>query len=214
MSDADAQSILLQNLDGAPLAEPRLVKFLTGTRKKSWNKNVVCIGLSSGFIEPLESTSIHLIQMAIGHFLTYFPATINDVCESEDFNRVMKQEYEWVRDFIILHYKATERNDSEFWNYCRNMSIPDSLQQRINLYRNYGRVFREGNELFAKPSWLQVMHGQRIRAKSYHPLTDVLTEKEIADYLDEVAGVIDHCIGLMPSHEKFIAEHCAAPMMK
>jgi len=214
MSDDEAASILLQNLDGAPLADPRVVKFMTGRRNKAWNKNVVSIGLSSGFLEPLESTSIHLIQMGIGHLLTYFPATPNDVAESEGYNAAMKQEFEWVRDFIILHYKATERTDTDFWNYVRTMSIPDSLMQRIELYKNYGRVFREGNELFAKPSWIQVMHGQRVEAKNYHPLTDLLTEKEIADYLDEVAGVIDHCVGLMPSHEKFIAEHCAANMVK
>jgi tryptophan halogenase len=214
MSDDEAASILLQNLDGAPLADPRVVKFMTGRRNKAWNKNVVSIGLSSGFLEPLESTSIHLIQMGIGHLLTYFPATPNDVAESEGYNAAMKQEFKWVRDFIILHYKATERTDTDFWNYVRTMSIPDSLMRRIELYKNYGRVFREGNELFAKPSWIQVMHGQRVEAKNYHPLTDLLTEKEIADYLDEVAGVIDHCIGLMPSHEKFIAEHCAANMVK
>ena len=122
----------------------------------------------------------------------------------------MDQEYEWVRDFIILHYKATERTDSPFWNYCREMEIPQTLRRRIELFRTHGRVFREGNELFTKVSWLQVMHGQRIRPASYHPLTDLRSEQEIQGYLDEVEGVIEACVDIMPAHAKFIADHCAA----
>jgi tryptophan halogenase len=170
----------------------------------------VAIGLAAGFLEPLESTSIHLVQMGLGHLLTFFPASGFEPADIAQYNRVMQQEYEWVRDFIILHYKATERKDSAFWNYCREMEIPASLQQRIDLFRTHGRVFREGNELFAKVSWLQVMHGQRIRPAAYHPLTDLLPENEIADYLDEVAGVIGACVDVMPSHAQFIADHCAA----
>ena len=119
-------------------------------------------------------------------------------------------EYEWVRDFIILHYKATERTDTPFWNYCREMAVPELLANRMMLYATDGRVFREGEELFAKTSWIQVMNGQRIRPAGYHPLADLLPEQEVANYLDEVAGVIGACVDVMPSHEKFIAEHCAA----
>jgi tryptophan 7-halogenase len=122
----------------------------------------------------------------------------------------MQQEYEWVRDFIILHYKATERDDTPFWRYCRDMAIPPSLQARMDLFRTHGRVFREGNELFMKPSWLQVLLGQRIRPQSYHPLTDLLDEQEVQSYLEEVAGVIKACVDVMPSHAKFIADNCAA----
>ena len=210
MGEDEATAILMGNLDGAPLAEPRALRFQTGRRKKCWNRNVVSIGLASGFVEPLESTSIHLVQMGIAHLLTYFPANGFDEAVTQQFNRMMQLEYEWVRDFIILHYKATERTDTAFWNYCREMEIPRSLQDRIDLFRADGRVFRDGEELFSKPSWIQVLLGQRVRPASYHPLTDLLSEQEIAHYLDEVAGVIGACVDVMPTHAKFIADHCAA----
>jgi tryptophan halogenase len=210
MSEDEATSILLGNLDGAPLAAPRTIRFQAGRRKQTWNKNVVSIGLASGFLEPLESTSIHLVQMGIAHLLTFFPSKGFDAADIAQFNQVMSQEYEWVRDFIILHYKATERTDTPFWNYCREMDIPDTLRQRIALFKTHGRVFREGNELFTKVSWLQVLHGQRVQPAAYHPLTDLRSEAEIAAYLDEVEGVIKACVDVMPSHAKFIADHCAA----
>jgi len=216
ISEDEATAVLLGNLDGEPLAAPRPIRFQTGKRSKAWNKNVVSIGLASGFIEPLESTSIHLVQMGIAHLLSYFPAAgVGDVnkADRDEYNRVMSQEYEWVRDFIILHYKATERTDSAFWNYCRTMEIPKSLQDRIDLFRTHGRVYREGNELFTKLSWLQVMHGQRMQPQSYHPLADLRTEAEVAEYLDEVSGVIASCVKAMPSHNRFIADNCAAERM-
>jgi tryptophan halogenase len=214
MSEDEATALLLGNLDGAPLADPRTVKFAAGKRKKAWNKNCISIGLSSGFLEPLESTSIHLIQMGIAHLLTYFPAPGFEPEDTEAYNRVMNQEYDWVRDFIILHYKATERKDSPFWNYCREMEVPQSLTERMNLFRSHGRVHREGNELFTKVSWLQVMHGQRIHPKAYHPLTDLLSEDEIQKYLEEVEGVINACVKVMPTHAEFIAKNCAASTPK
>jgi len=210
MSEDEATSILLSNLDGQPMAEPRAIRFRPGRREEMWKGNVLSIGLASGFLEPLESTSIHLVQMGIAHLLTFFPSSGFQAPEIAEYNRVMQREYEWVRDFIILHYKATERDDTPFWNYCRTMEIPETLQQRIDLYRSHGRVFREGNELFTKVSWLQVMHGQRIRAESYHPLADVLPDSEIDRYLNEVAGVIDACADYMPTHAQFVADHCAA----
>ncbi len=213
MSEDEATAILLRNLDGDPLAPPRTVKFVTGKRSKSWNKNCIGIGLSSGFVEPLESTSIHLIQMGIAHLLTFFPDDGFADADIQAYNRVMNQEYDWVRDFIILHYKATERNDTPFWDYCRTMDIPETLAERIELFRSNGRVYREGNELFTKVSWLQVMHGQRIRPKSYHPLTDLLTEQEIQTYLQEIEGVIKACVDVMPTHADFIAKNCAATPM-
>jgi len=210
ISDDEAAAVLMSNLDGAPLAAPRLIPFKVGRRIRAWNKNVVSIGLASGFLEPLESTSIHLVQMGIAHLLTFFPGAGFETQDTEQYNRVMKQEYEWVRDFIILHYKATERSDSPFWNYCRGMEVPESLQQRMDLFKTHGRVYREGNELFTKVSWLQVMHGQRIRPTAYHPLTDLLSEEEIQTYLEEVEGVIAACTEVMPSHAQFIAQNCAA----
>ncbi|MDE2251291.1 MAG: tryptophan 7-halogenase [Gammaproteobacteria bacterium] len=210
LSDDEAAATLLGNLDGAPLAEPRPIRFQTGRRRLAWNRNVVSVGLASGFLEPLESTSIHLVQMSIAHLLTFFPSVGFEAADVDQYNRVMQQEYEWVRDFIILHYKATERSDTPFWNYCRTMEVPASLQTRLDLFRTHGRVFREGNELFAKVSWLQVMHGQRVRPASYHPLTDLLSEAEIRAYLEEIEGVIAACTEVMPSHARFIADHCAA----
>ena len=214
ISDDEAVATLLANLDGQPLAEPRPIRFVTGRRKQAWNKNVISIGLASGFVEPLESTSIHLVQMGIAHLLTFFPGAGFSDIDRQEYNRVMQQEFEWVRDFIILHYKATERTDTPFWNYCRTMEVPASLSERMELFRTHGRVYREGNELFTKVSWLQVMHGQRIRAKSYHPLTDLLPEDEIQKYLEEVEGVIASCVDYMPKHADFIAQHCKADPIK
>jgi tryptophan halogenase len=211
ISDDEATAVLMSNLDGEALAEPRPIRFTTGKRKKAWNKNVISIGLAGGFVEPLESTSIHLIQMGIAHLITYFPSAGFDESDITQFNRMMDMEYEWVRDFIILHYKATERTDSPFWNYCRTMEVPASLQHKIDVYQANGRVFREANELFTKTSWVQVMHGQRLRPKSYHPLVDLIGEQEIQAYLDEVKGVIGACVDAMPSHARYIADHCAAP---
>jgi tryptophan halogenase len=213
ISEDEATATLLSNLDGPPLASPRTLRFTTGKRKLAWNKNCISLGLASGFIEPLESTSIHLIQMGIAHLLTYFPAAGFSDADRDEYNRMMNLEYDWVRDFIILHYKATERTDTPFWNYCREMAVPESLQHRMDLFRTHGRVFREGNELFSKVSWLQVMHGQRIRPKSYHPLTDLLGEDEIQKYLEEVEGVIKACVEVMPGHADFIAKNCAAPKL-
>ncbi len=210
ISEDEATAVLLGNLDGAPLADPRPIRFVTGKRKQAWNRNVVSIGLACGFIEPLESTSIHLVQMGIAHLLTMFPSAGFEAADREHYNRAMDQEYTWVRDFIILHYKATERTDSPFWNYCRTMEIPASLQHRIDLFRSHGRLYREGTELFMKLSWLQVLHGQRVRPLSYHPLVDLRSPAEVQEYLDEIEGVIRACVDVMPSHARFIAEHCAA----
>ena len=209
-NDEEAVRLLLGSLDGAPLGDPRPLRFKAGRRKLAWNRNVVSIGLASGFLEPLESTSIHLVQMGIAHLLTYFPSSGFDDADRDQYNRTIQQEYEWVRDFIILHFKATERDDKPFWNYCREMPVPDSLQERIDLFRAHGRVLRKGDELFAKPSWVQVMHGQRIHPRSYHPLTDLIEEPEIQRYMEEVEMVIANCVKLMPAHEDFIAQNCAA----
>jgi tryptophan halogenase len=209
ISEDEATAVLMGNLDGAPLAEPRTIRYVTGRRKKAWNKNVVSIGLACGFVEPLESTAIHLVQMSIAHLLTMFPSAGFEEADRDQYNRMMQQEYEWVRDFIILHYKATERNDSPFWNHCREMEVPQSLTDRMELFKTHGRIYREGNELFSKMSWLQVLHGQRVRPRGHHPLTDLRSDEEIQQYLDEVEGVIQACVEAMPSHAQFVADNCA-----
>lgn len=204
MSDDEAASILMANLDGEALAEPKLLRFTTGKRKKIWNKNVVAIGLSSGFMEPLESTSIHLIQTTLARLINYFPDRGFEQADIDSFNAQSDFEVERIRDFLILHYKATTRDDSPFWEHCRTMAIPATLRAKLDLYQSRGRIVRENNELFAEVGWLQVMHGQGIKARGYHPLVDLLGEAEVGAFLDEVAGVIKKCVDVMPPHQAFV----------
>lgn len=213
MSEDEACSILLNNLDGKPLAEPRLLKFVTGKRKKFWNKNCLAVGLASGFMEPLESTSIHLVQSAIARLLSFFPNKHFDQEDIDEFNRQSDFEFEKIRDFLILHYHATERNDSDFWNYCRTMSIPEALTQKIEQFKKNGRIFRNNTEMFNDLSWLEVMYGQGIRPRAYHPLVDRMTKEDIAQRLESVKRVIDKSVDYMPTHAQFIAEHCNAGKM-
>jgi tryptophan halogenase len=168
------------------------------------------VGLSSGFLEPLESTSIHLINTAISRMIAFFPHTGFDAADIAEYNRQTHWEYERIRDFLVLHYKATERDDSEFWNYCRNMPIPDGLQHKMDLFRSNGRIQREGMELFAEPSWLQVMVGQRMRPKAHHPFAELRPEAEVATYVGHIERVIAKCVKVMPTHADYIAKHCAA----
>ena len=212
IAETAAADILVNNLDGQRLADPRLLKFVTGKRKKLWNKNVVAVGLASGFMEPLESTSIHLIQNTIARLTTFFPYQQFDAADIAEFNRQSDDEFEKIRDFLILHYKATERTDSEFWNYCRTMSIPSSLQRKIDLWSSNGRVFRDSGELFSEISWVEVFIGQRITPRGYHPLVDTLTEARTAEFLDNVRNTIQRCVDAMPPHAQYVAEQCARRM--
>ena len=205
MSEDEATSILLGNLDGEQLAEPRTLRFVTGKRNKTWHRNVVAIGLSSGFMEPLESTSIHLIQSAIARLTAFFPHAGFEQADIDEFNAHTDFETVKIRDFLILHYHATQRDDSPFWDYCRNMDIPDSLRRKMDLFRSNGRVFREHTEMFAEPSWVQVMHGQYVRPQGYHALADLKSEEAVAEFIDHVRGVIGNCVAQMPTHDAFIA---------
>lgn len=213
MSEDEACSILLNNLDGKPLAEPRLLKFVTGKRKKAWNKNCLAVGLASGFMEPLESTSLHLVQSTIARLMSFFPNKYFDQEDIDEFNRQNDFEVEKIRDFLILHYHATERNDSDFWNYCRTMSIPEALTQKIEQFKKNGRIYRNSTEMFNDLSWLEVMHGQGIHPRTYHPLVDRMTKDEIAQRLEGVRHVIEKSVDYMPTHAQFIAEHCKARKM-
>ncbi len=210
MEQDEATDILLKHIDGKALADPRPLQFTTGRRKTFWNKNCVAVGLSSGFLEPLESTSIHLINTAISRIISFFPHTGFDAADIAEYNTQTHWEYERIRDFLVLHYKATERDDSEFWNYCRTMPVPDSLRHKMDLFRSNGRIQRDGMELFADPSWLQVMVGQRMRPKAHHPFADLRSEAEVATYVGHIEQVIAKCVKVMPSHADFIAKHCAA----
>lgn len=213
MSDDEARTILLNNLDGKPLAEPRQLKFLTGKRKKAWNKNCLAIGLAAGFMEPLESTSIHLVQSAIARLMSFFPNKNFDAEDVDEFNRQADFEYEKIRDFLILHYHATERTDSDFWNYCRTMEIPEALTQKIEQFKKNGRIYRNSVEMFNDLSWMEVMHGQGIRPRSYHPLVDRMTDEEIIARMEGIHRVIQKSVEVMPTHAQFIAEHCKAEKM-
>jgi tryptophan halogenase len=207
ISEDEATGTLMANLEGKPLADPRVLKFVTGKRRKFWNKNVVAVGLSSGFMEPLESTSIHLIQSAIARLTAFFPHSGFNEIEINEFNAHSDLEFDRIRDFLILHYHATERTDTPFWNYVRTMDIPDGLRQKMNLFRANGRTFREGNELFAEPSWVQVMHGQRMRPDGYHGLVDAHSLEAARKHVNTVRAVIANCVEAMPTHEAFIAKH-------
>lgn len=210
MEADEATSLLMDNLDGKPTAEPRQLRFQTGRRKQFWNRNCVAVGLSSGFLEPLESTSIHLIQTAISRIASFFPHSGFDEEDIAEYNRQTTTEYETIRDFLILHYKATQRDDSSFWNYCREMSIPDSLQRKMALFGSCGRIYREQDELFTEMSWLQVMIGQGIKPRAYHPFADLRPESEVHAYLNSVEQVIARCVAAMPTQSDFIAAHCRA----
>ena len=209
-NEAEAEATLMKNLDGKPSADPRLIKFTSGKRKKMWLKNCVAIGLAGGFMEPLESTSIHLVQTAIVRLIEFFPDLGFEQVEIDAYNRQSDFEYERIRDFLVLHYHQTARDDSEFWNYCRNMSIPASLQEKMDLYASRGRIFRESHELFAEESWLQVLLGQGLQTRGYHALVDQRSEKEIAELLHNVQSVVGKCVQAMPTHAEFIAATCAA----
>jgi tryptophan halogenase len=188
-----------------------MLKFKAGKRRKQWSKNVVAIGLASGFLEPLESTSIHLIQLAIGYLVRFFPDQEFDPANKIEFNRIMALEYERIRDFLILHYHATERDDTEFWNYCRTMSIPDSLAYRMQIFRHRGLVpnYREG--MFLDASWLAVYFGQRIQPRGFDPLSLRQSDTELARRLDALSSNYRRAVATMPLHSDFLEQLLGAP---
>ncbi|WP_337880771.1 tryptophan halogenase family protein [Rheinheimera sp.] len=213
MSVDEATSVLMQQLDGEALAEPRLLNFTTGKRKKFWSKNCLAIGLASGFMEPLESTSLHLVQAAISKLFSFFPDRRFEQADIDEFNRQMDFDYERIRDFLILHYHATERDDSAFWRYCRGMEVPKELTQKIEQFRASGRIFRFNQEMFSDLSWFEVMLGQGITPASYHPLADMFSDEELGKRMDSIRAVIRKSVDYMPSHQDFINRHCKAAAM-
>jgi tryptophan halogenase len=212
ISDDEAAAVLLANLDGKALADPRLIKFSTGMRKQAWNKNVVAIGLASGFLEPIESTSIHMIQAAVQQLIDFFPDAGWSQTDIDTFNATSRFHYERIRDFIILHYHLNQRDDSAYWQECAAMSIPDTLREKMDLFRSHGRIQRFNNELFTEVAWLQVMEGQNLRPQRHHPLADLQDEAAIHEYMESVAQVIAQCVEVMPEHAAYVAQHCKAAM--
>ena len=206
----EAEALLVANLEGEVLAEPRHLRFTAGRRRRMWNGNVVSLGLSSGFVEPLESTSIHLIQSGIAKLLALFPDRRFNPAERDEYNRQMETVFEDVRDFVILHYKATRRDDSDFWNDCRTMEVPDSLAGKLELWRSKGRLFREGYELFGTASWVAVLLGQGVLPAETEPAADAIDPEMASDALEKMRLSYRQMAEHMPGHAEFIARSCAA----
>jgi tryptophan halogenase len=210
LSAEAAEQELIGSLEGEPLADPKHLRFTTGHRKKFWDKNCLSLGLAAGFMEPLESTSIHLIQTGLSRLMAQFPDKDFNQKDIDYYNLRTEDEYIRVRDFLVLHYKASVRNDTPFWQYIQGMPLPDKLREKMELFQENGRIFREDNELFNETSWLAVMHGQGIRPKSYHPVADVLSDEEVAMRLADIHNSVVKSAEYMPSHIDYIRENCEA----
>ncbi len=210
VSDDEAAATLLGNLDGRALADPKPLRFTTGMRRKLWNRNCVAIGLAGGFMEPLESTSIYLIQSGIARLVSLLPDQGFSPELADRYNAQARFEYERIRDFLILHYVATERRDTAFWDYCRTLSVPEPLAETMNLFRDSGRFFRNAEEMFATTSWVQVMLGQGVTPRAYHPVVDQMPAKDLGEFVEGVRRVIASCVDAMPTHAQFIARYCQA----
>jgi tryptophan halogenase len=210
MSDQEALDILLGNLAGKPTADPNYLRFVTGRRKKFWNKNVVAIGLAAGFMEPLESTSIHLISTGITKLISVL--SLNGITQRQEdaYNRLAGREHARIRDFIVLHYKATSRDDTPFWDHCRTMDIPDTLAEKIELFRTNGQIFREEDELFTETSWAAVMLGQGIEMEGHNPMADRLGGPDLMQEVDGIEKSIRFMVGQMPMHGDFLKAYCPA----
>ena len=211
ISEDEASTTLLANLDGKALADPRPLRFVTGKRREFWKRNCVAIGLSAGFMEPLESTSLHLIQYGILRLIALLPDSAMSPLLAREYNAQTTLEYERIRDFLILHYKASERQDSELWRYCAAMPIPDSLQYKIDHFRSHGMLVAEGLELFANPSWIAVYLGQGIVPQRAPALASMRDGVPVAERLAQIRAAMAEAVAGMPSHGEFVSRHCAAP---
>jgi tryptophan halogenase len=210
MSDAEATEKLLREVEGKTLVQPRVIKFRAGRRRKVWHKNVLALGLASGFVEPLESTSIHLIVTGVTRLIHLFP--FGGVSQSlvEQYNNDAVTELEKIRDFIVLHYYATERDDSPFWRFCAGMEIPESLAHRLRMFRERAHVWQKEGELFRLDSWMQVMIGQGIIPEHYHPLTKALKDPDLKRFLDTIRSSIRQAVDGMPTHQEFVDHYARA----
>ena len=209
IDDEAAEKLLLANLDGEQLANPNRLRFTSGKRRKMWNGNCVALGLSAGFLEPLESTSIHLVQSAAIRLIRLLPDERTDQATIDEFNRQSDFEWERIRDFIVLHYWANQR-EGAFWKYCREMELPVTLQNKIDVWRSNGRVFRENDELFNEESWIQVFLGQDIVPQSYDPLVAIKSDPQIEQFLGNISATIERCLDVMPTHDDYVRKYCPA----
>ncbi len=214
LGDDEAASLLLSRLDGTARAAPRPLRFVAGRRKECWKKNCVSIGLASGFLEPLESTSIHLIQTALAKLLFFLPGDNFDQAAIDKFNSLVRTEYEEIRDFLVLHYTATERDDTPFWKHCRAIKKPATLVQRWQMYERNANILDPPGELFRVPSWFAVYTGQGVRPSAYHPIADVASDQELERRLQLISGDVQKRVASFPTHDDYIRDNCAAPPLK
>ena len=209
-TDDAAADTLLAGLDTKPLGDPRPIRFTTGRREAFWAQNCAAIGLSSGFLEPLESTSIHLIQSHVSRLIQLFPRSRNAAAERAEYNRRCAAEFAQIRDFLILHYHRTDREDTEFWRYCKHMAVPDSLTEKLALFAASGRTGRDADDLFREASWVQVMLGQGIMPADYDPMADQIAPAQLTEFLANLRTLIARGIDSLPTHEDYLKRHCAA----
>ena len=208
LADDDAKTLLMDNIEGEAINQPRVIKFKTGRRRKGWNKNCVALGLSSGFLEPLESTSIHLIMSGVLRLIRLFPFEGISPSAVNEYNHQLTTELEHIRDFIILHYHATQRADTPFWQYCKGMEIPESLKKRLDLFKETGRIFTSEGELFRVDSWAQVMLGQGVYPEQYHQIAAIMKPHELERFLSDIRQTIDKAVADLPSHQSFLDQYC------
>jgi tryptophan halogenase len=209
-SDEEAADILMNNLESEPVGEPKIIRYRTGRTRRQWNRNVVAVGLSSGFLEPLESTSIYLIQSAVVRLLHLFPHDGVTSALKEEYNRQSQIEYELIRDFIIMHYYLNERDDSAFWRDCRHMDVPERLDHKIGLFRANGSLFQDQYDIFLEPSWLQVMLGQGVVPNDYHPIADGLSESQLREKMANTLRLKKEPLPKMPEHDRFLQMFCGS----
>ena len=210
LSDDEAAATLIANLDTPALGEPRPIRFTTGHRQQFWAHNVVALGLSSGFLEPLESTSIHLIQSNVSRLIELFPRIAVREEDRAEYNRRTLHEFAQIRDFLILHYHRTDREDSEFWRYCKHMSVPDSLTRKLELFAASGRLGRDVDDLFREASWVQVMLGQGITPADYNPMADRLEAAQLEQFMGDVRRLVEKAVDGLPTHADYVAQNCGA----
>ncbi len=210
-SDDVARQTLLAHIEGETLTQPRVIRFSPGRRRQTWSHNCVAMGLASGFLEPLESTSIHLIHRGVIRLMQLFPAGGIRQSDIDEYNRQTADEIEHIRDFIILHYHVTNRVDAPFWRQCREMDVPASLHHRIALFRETARVFRAPNELFAENSWIQVMLGQGILPANHHPVADLMGDEELSRFLGEIRNHVNRTVAQLPTHRDYLQRYGGWP---
>jgi tryptophan halogenase len=210
MSDEQATEKLLREVEGKTIVQPRVIRFRTGRRRNAWNKNVIAVGLANGFVEPLESTSIHLIMASMTRLIYLFPFPAVTEAIIDQYNEESRLEAERVRDFIILHYCATQRDDSPMWKYCSSMSLPDTLAQKIELFRSRAQIWHRDSELFRTDSWLHVMLYQGIKPEHYHYLATAMPDQDLARFLENIRTTIGQAVERMPTHQEFVEQYARA----